>query len=181
MMHLSRISWLAIPMAAALFVLVAFTGWSAKPVSADLCDESAIVVVPTGTDVDACSAPSINGVAVVAENDNAFFALAWAISRAETLNGGTISDVASVADNEDVLFVMYAGFIGAWGEWHTSKNFVDGPGGKDARKRVMDALLAAAPPTRRIALRYPAYKRMFFGTAATTDAQVAAGEATSVR
>jgi hypothetical protein len=77
--------------------------------------------------------------------------------------------------NEDVLFVLNAGLIGAWGEWHTSKNFTDGPSGKDARKRVVDALLAAAPATRRIQLRYPAYKRMFYGTAATTEAQLLSG------
>jgi hypothetical protein len=77
--------------------------------------------------------------------------------------------------NEDVIFTVYAGFIGAWGEWHTSQNFTDGPSSKDARKRIVDGLLAAVPASRRIALRYPAYKRMFFGAAATSDAQLAAG------
>lgn len=77
--------------------------------------------------------------------------------------------------NEDVLFVLYAGFIGAWGEWHTSNNFVDGPAGEAPRKRIVDALLLAAPTTRRVMLRYPAYKRMFFGEPATSDAQLLAG------
>ena len=82
-------------------------------------------------------------------------------------------------ENEDVLFVLQAGFIGAWGEWHTSLNFVDGPDGKDARARVVDALLAAAPSSRRVALRYPAYKRMFFGEAPSTLEQLASGEASA--
>ncbi len=89
-----------------------------------------------------------------------------------------IQQVAPVLKkNEDVLFVLHAGFIGAWGEWHTSQNFSDGPQSKDARKRIVDALLAATPASRRITLRYPAYKRMSFGTAATTEAQLlAAGD-----
>ncbi len=77
--------------------------------------------------------------------------------------------------NEDVIFVVQAGFIGAWGEWHTSQNFSDGPSSAGARKNVIDALLAALPGTRRTAIRYPAYKRMFYGTTATTEAQLLAG------
>jgi hypothetical protein len=67
-----------------------------------------------------------------------------------------------------VIFVLQAGLIGAWGEWHTSLNFVDGPDGQAPRKRVVEALLAALPESRRVALRYPAYKRMFYGNDATT-------------
>jgi hypothetical protein len=77
--------------------------------------------------------------------------------------------------NEDVLFVLHAGFIGAWGEWHTSQNFSDGPSSKDARARIVDALLSATPASRRVTLRYPAYKRMFYGVTATSEAQLLAG------
>jgi hypothetical protein len=83
-----------------------------------------------------------------------------------------------LADNVDVIFVLQAGFIGAWGEWHTSNNFVDGPDGAEPRARIVDALLAALPASQRIALRYPAYKRMFYGNvpsrpgAAADDARV---------
>lgn len=87
-----------------------------------------------------------------------------------------IQQVAPVLkNNEDVLFVLHAGFIGAWGEWHTSQNFSDGPQSKDPRKRIVDALLAATPASRRVTLRYPAYKRMFYGTAATTETELLAG------
>ncbi len=70
--------------------------------------------------------------------------------------------------NEDVLFQLQAGFIGAWGEWHTSQNFADGTTDAEARKRVLASLLAALPTSRRTAVRYPAYKRMFYGETATT-------------
>jgi hypothetical protein len=89
-----------------------------------------------------------------------------------------IQQIAPVVQkNVDVIFVMQAGFIGAWGEWHTSKNFVDGPSGAGPRKNVFNALLAAVPASRTIGLRYPAYKRMFYGTAPTTAANQASGSA----
>jgi hypothetical protein len=80
-----------------------------------------------------------------------------------------------LADGEDVTYVADAGFIGAWGEWHTSKNFGDGPSSQGPRKNVLGALLAALPRSRRVMVRYPAYKRMFYGTAATTEAQLLGG------
>jgi hypothetical protein len=80
-----------------------------------------------------------------------------------------------LAENRDVLFVLQAGFIGAWGEWHTSLNFSDGTGDQDARQRIVEALMDAAPDVR-IGVRYPAYKRMFYGEAATTEAALLAAE-----
>ena len=59
----------------------------------------------------------------------------------------------TVAENADVIAVWQAGFIGAWGEGHTSSNGLDQP----ARKRVIrDTLLAALPPGRTLQWRYPA-------------------------
>ncbi len=84
-----------------------------------------------------------------------------------------IEQLAPVLEaNADVLFLLQAGFIGAWGEWHTSNNFSDGTGDAAAREAVVDALLAALPKSRRTAVRYPAYKRMFFGTSATSAADL---------
>lgn len=83
------------------------------------------------------------------------------------------------AANEDVLFLLQAGFIGAWGEWHTSNNFADGAGDAEARGRIVAALLDALPNSRRTAVRYPAYKRMFFGNDATAAADLTAGAALS--
>ncbi|MBP2161606.1 MULTISPECIES: DUF4832 domain-containing protein [Asticcacaulis] len=56
--------------------------------------------------------------------------------------------------NADVISVVQAGFIGAWGEWHTSSNNLTTP---DNRTRIRDALLDAVPATRFIQFRYPPY------------------------
>jgi hypothetical protein len=68
--------------------------------------------------------------------------------------------------NEDTIAVFQAGFIGAWGEWHSSKNsnsfgYMTNPGVTQAqadanRLLVRDAILAAVPPSIPIAFRYPA-------------------------
>ena len=81
-----------------------------------------------------------------------------------------------LAANRDVLFVLQAGFIGAWGEWHTSNNFQDGFVDQEARKRIVEALFVAAPGVR-IGVRYPAYKRMFFGSSPTTASDLLTGAA----
>lgn len=56
--------------------------------------------------------------------------------------------------NADVIAFMQAGFIGAWGEWHTSSNNLTTP---ESRTAIRDALLDAVPPTRFIQFRYPPY------------------------
>ena len=56
--------------------------------------------------------------------------------------------------NEDVIAFMQAGFIGAWGEWHTSSNNLTT---EQSRTRIKDALLDAAPATRFVQFRYPPY------------------------
>ncbi len=54
--------------------------------------------------------------------------------------------------NADVIAWMHAGFIGAWGEWHTSTHGLD----RDpAAKRAILEALADALPQRPILLRYP--------------------------
>uniref|UniRef100_B0T4F9 DUF4832 domain-containing protein n=1 Tax=Caulobacter sp. (strain K31) TaxID=366602 RepID=B0T4F9_CAUSK len=56
--------------------------------------------------------------------------------------------------NEDVIAFMQAGFIGAWGEWHTSSNDLTTA---ESRTRIKDALLDAAPASRSVQFRYPPY------------------------
>ncbi|MBB3195949.1 DUF4832 domain-containing protein [Roseateles terrae] len=56
--------------------------------------------------------------------------------------------------NADVIAYVQAGFIGAWGEWHTSSNQLTTEANRTA---VRDALLAAVPSTRFIDVRYPPY------------------------
>ena len=66
--------------------------------------------------------------------------------------------------NADVIFCFQAGIIGAWGEWYYTSNY----GNKvdymtDARKQVVDALLAAVPSDRCVQLRTPKFKTTYPG------------------
>lgn len=55
-------------------------------------------------------------------------------------------------NNADVIAWIEAGFIGAWGEWHTSTNGLDNLTDK---RDILNALLAAIP-NRYVQVRYPA-------------------------
>ncbi len=68
-------------------------------------------------------------------------------------------------ENKDIIAHMDAGFVGAWGEWHSSSNRLIEPNGSlnDASKAIIEALLAALPSERMIALRYPLLKQELFG------------------
>lgn len=63
-----------------------------------------------------------------------------------------------IRQNADVIFVMQAGFVGPWGEWHSSDHFT----GDSGRKKVADALLKALPETRQIQLRTPKFKMTMY-------------------
>lgn len=56
------------------------------------------------------------------------------------------------AANADAIAFVQAGFIGAWGEWHTSSNNLTTP---ENRARIRDALLEAVPAGRFVQFRYP--------------------------
>ena len=56
--------------------------------------------------------------------------------------------------NADVIAYLQAGFVGAWGEWHTSSNNLTE---LSSRTRIRDALLGALPVDRFLQMRYPAY------------------------
>ena len=81
-----------------------------------------------------------------------------------------------LADFEDIIYVVQAGFIGTYGEWYYTTNFSRFQGGKESRDfivdgnkvtgyenraAVLDALLAAVPQSRQIELRTPFYKRYY--------------------
>ena len=53
----------------------------------------------------------------------------------------------------DVIAWLEAGFVGAWGEWHTSTHGIDKS--LSDKREIVSALLKALPPTRMIQLRYP--------------------------
>ncbi|MBN1773120.1 MAG: DUF4832 domain-containing protein [Deltaproteobacteria bacterium] len=64
-------------------------------------------------------------------------------------------------DDADAIAVMQAGFIGAWGEWHTSSHgLLDDPQDKFD---ILEAILDALPASRAVLLRYPPYKRDGYG------------------
>jgi hypothetical protein len=69
--------------------------------------------------------------------------------------------------NKDVIVNVEAGFIGAWGEWHSSSNGLTGKafGGEvnDSTRAIVTALLKAVPLDRMIAVRTPRYKKQFLG------------------
>ena len=68
--------------------------------------------------------------------------------------------------NEDVIYVMQAGFIGSWGEWYYTNYFGMSPTPTDYanRKEVVDAILSALPGSRMIQLRTPTLKQKTFLT-----------------
>ena len=66
--------------------------------------------------------------------------------------------------NADVINVVDPGFIGGWGEWHTSSNGLDTPANK---KAIMEAILAAVPTERMVYIRTPDAKRAMFSTPLT--------------
>ena len=63
-------------------------------------------------------------------------------------------------DHADVIVALEAGFIGEWGEWHHSTSGLDTPA---ARKAVVEAELAALPPSRTVLVRTPMYKHEGWG------------------
>ena len=59
----------------------------------------------------------------------------------------------------DVIAVLQAGFIGAWGEWHNSiSHLTDEP----AREAILARLLEVLPASRSIQLRSPSFKAATF-------------------
>ena len=70
----------------------------------------------------------------------------------------------------DVIMVFQAGFVGVWGEWYYTQNFVSNPTTPEKhalRKEVTDAMLAALPADRQIALRTPMFARMMYADSYT--------------
>ncbi len=80
-------------------------------------------------------------------------------------------------DNADLISFMEMGFIGAWGEWHSSTNgLVNSDGGVNAdSRRIVARLLEALPKSRMLALRYPPHKRQLLGDAPLTVSEAYSG------
>jgi uncharacterized protein DUF4832/uncharacterized protein DUF4874 len=69
--------------------------------------------------------------------------------------------------NKDVIVNVEAGFVGAWGEWHSSTNGLTGKSFgseiNDSTRAIIAALLKAVPADRMIAVRTPRYKKQLMG------------------
>ncbi len=69
--------------------------------------------------------------------------------------------------NADVIYVMQAGFIGRWGEWHSSTNGLDTDA--PSRKAVLDAILNVLPASRDIQVRTPMFKDSYVSLGGSGD------------
>ena len=60
----------------------------------------------------------------------------------------------------DAVYVLQAGFVGCWGEWHGARNLADpfGPQRAEVQAILHAELYELLPPDRKINLRYPALK-----------------------
>jgi hypothetical protein len=74
----------------------------------------------------------------------------------------------------DVIAVMQAGFIGAWGEWHASTNGLDNP---EDRAAILNALLDALPASRAVQVRRPMFKETAFPGGPLTEEEAYSGTA----
>jgi hypothetical protein len=68
-------------------------------------------------------------------------------------------------ENSDVILVVQAGIIGAWGEWYYTNYYASSPGvifpeHWALRRQIVNALLDAIPPNRQVEVRTPGYKRI---------------------
>lgn len=84
----------------------------------------------------------------------------WSITK------GHIEQLAPIfQEYVDVISVFQAGFVGVWGEWYYTDNYIFQPADDEygPRKEVLDALLKAVPKERMIAVRYPKAKIQILG------------------
>lgn len=76
-------------------------------------------------------------------------------------------------ENADVIAFMEIGYVGAWGEWHSSTHELvnDDTGINDKSRQIVAALMDALPSNRMVAMRFPFYKQELYGLAPLTDAE----------
>ena len=73
-------------------------------------------------------------------------------------------------ENKDVIAFVQAGFIGAWGEWHSSSN---GLATVENETEVLYKLLSVLPSEIMVQVRTPGAKKGIFGTAASVYESIA--------
>lgn len=70
-------------------------------------------------------------------------------------------------ENKDVIAFVQAGFIGPWGEWHSSTNGLETP---ENMTKVLNKMLEVIPREIMVQVRTPRYKKEIFGPSASVDA-----------
>ena len=70
----------------------------------------------------------------------------------------------TVTANKDIICAIDAGFIGPWGEWHSSTNGLDAP---YPRTRIKEDLLLHFPADRKILFRNPRHIHAWYGETIT--------------
>lgn len=81
-------------------------------------------------------------------------------------SGPTLEDVLRhmeqlkpfLAEQADVIAVVQAGFIGAWGEWHGSLHGLENS--EQTQRTVLEKILWMTPGNRMVQVRVPAYKNL---------------------
>jgi len=76
-------------------------------------------------------------------------------------------------ENKDIIAFIQAGFIGAWGEWHSSSNGLTSP---ENQERVLFKLLEVVPTELMVQLRTPIMKQRIFDTTQPVTQQAAADQ-----
>jgi Domain of unknown function (DUF4832)/Domain of unknown function (DUF4874) len=72
--------------------------------------------------------------------------------------------------NQDIIAFVQAGFIGAWGEWHSSSN---GLTTTDNERKVLDKLLSVVPQGTMVQVRTPGIKQQIYNTTLPVDQSIA--------
>jgi hypothetical protein len=73
-------------------------------------------------------------------------------------------------DNKDVIAFVQAGFIGAWGEWHSSSN---GLATTENEREVLNKLLSVLPVEIMVQVRTPGAKQQIFNTTTPVESAIA--------
>lgn len=80
--------------------------------------------------------------------------------------------------NKDVIAVLQAGFIGAWGEWHSSTN---GLSTDVERNKILEKILEILPANRFVQVRKPSYIRAYVGSQDAVSSEEAFGTTAKAR
>jgi hypothetical protein len=72
--------------------------------------------------------------------------------------------------NKDVIAFVQAGFIGAWGEWHSSSN---GLANVENETKILNKLLSVLPTEIMVQVRTPAAKQQIFNIISPVDSTIA--------